>query len=233
MVVQIAYTNSKCSDLWEMFLKQNQKHCKLPLFMISDKLVQGFDADKQHIYLNTDPYYQVWINAVLKFGGDYFIYLQEDFVLYGDVNEQKIEEYVEFLKNNPQYSFVRLLRSGNLYNKKLSDTLYEIESTNINVFAMQATIWKSADYIRLMSLVKDPKWLETEDYRNKMIALNMQGAYHFNGEESGGKVHNNTKVYPYIATALVRGLWNISEYGNQLKKILPEYGIDVSKRGTL
>lgn len=202
--------------------------------MISDKLILGLDAEKQYIYLNDESYYQVWINAVEKFGGEYFIYLQEDFILYNDINEQKIEEYVDFLKANPQYSFVRLLRSGNLYNKKLSDTLYEIESTNMNVFAMQATVWRTADYIRLMNLAKSPRWLESDvDYRGIMIALNMQGAYHYNGEERGGLMHNNSKVYPYIATALVRGLWNVSEYDTQLKPILAEYNIDLNKRGTL
>jgi hypothetical protein len=234
MVAQIAYTNSNCQDLWEMFIKQNRKHTKMPLYMISDKLIDGLEPENQFIYQNSDPYYQVWINAVQKFGGEYFIYLQEDFVLYGDVNQEKIDEYVEFLKNNPQYSFVRLLRSGSLYNNKLSDTLYEIESTNMNVFAMQTTIWRASDYIRLIGLVKAHGWLETDgDYRDKMIALNMQGVYHYNGEEMGGLMHNNTNVYPHMATALIKGKWDMSEYGNQLNKVLPEYNIDANKRGVL
>jgi hypothetical protein len=233
MVVQIAYTNSNCQDIWEMFIKQNRKHTDIPLYMISDKLIDDIEPKNQLIYLNSDPYYQVWIDSVQKFGGEYFIYLQEDFVLYNDVNEEKINEYVDFLKNNPQYSFVRLLRSGNLYNKKLSDSLFEIESTNINVFAMQATIWRSVDYIRLLSLVKGREWWEYEEYRNRMIALNMQGVYHYNGEERGGVMHNNTIVYPYIATALVKGKWNVGEYGNHLNKMFDEYNIDVNKRGII
>lgn len=233
MVAQVAYTNSNCRDLWEMFITQNRKHCSMPLYMISDVKPEILGVDDVLIYQNSDPYYKVWIDAVERFGGEYFIYLQEDFVLYGDVKQEKIDEYVEFLRNHHEYSFVRLLKSGHLYDKKLSNTLYEIESTNMNIFSMQATIWRTVDYVRLMSLVRDPKWLETEEYRNKMIALNMNGVYHYNGEERGGKVHNNTSVYPYVATALVRGKWNMGEYGGQLGPMLSEYKIDLNKRGII
>lgn len=233
MIAQLAYTNSNCSDLWEAFIKENRKYTKMPLYMISDKVPENHGYEDVMVYDNNAPYYQVWIDAAQKFGGEYFIYLQEDFILYGDVNQEKINEYVEFLKNNPQYSFVRLLKSGRLYNKQLAPTLYEIESTNLNVFAMQPTIWRTADYVRLMSLVRDVKWFETPIYREKMIALNMNGVYHYNGEEIGGQVHYNTNVYPYVATALVRGKWNMSEYGAQLSKVFGEYNIDVNKRGIL
>jgi hypothetical protein len=223
MIKQIAYTNSNCQDLWEIFIKENQKHCKFPLYMISDKLIEGLDIEKQLIYLNNEPYYQVWINAVQKFGGDYFIYLQEDFILYDNVNEEKIEEYVNFLKINQQYSFVRLLK-----------TEYEIESTNLDIFSMQPTIWRSVDYIRLMNYVKSNGWLETDgDYRNKMIALNMKGAYHYDNEPKRGAYHYDNNVYPYIATALVKGKWIMSEYGAELGEILKKYNVDINKRGIL
>jgi hypothetical protein len=234
MIAQIAYTNSNCQDLWEMFITQNRRHCSMPLYMISDVKPETFGFDDAFIYQNSDPYYKVWIDAVQKFGSGYFIYLQEDFILYGDVNQEKIDEYVEFLKNNSKYSFVRLLKSGKLYNKKLSDTLYEIESTNMNVFAMQATIWRTVDYIRLMSLAKSPRWLETDvDYRSKMIALNMNGTYHYDNENKRGTVHYDSNVYPHIATALVKGKWDMSEYNVELSKLFKEYKTDINKRGII
>lgn len=234
MIGQIAYTNSKCRDLWEMFVIQNRRHCSMPLYVISDKKLDVFGYDDIFLYLNSDSYYKVWIEATQKFGEDYFIYLQEDFILYSNVNQEKINEYIEFLHNHPEYSFVRLLKSGNLHNKQLSPTLFEIESTNINVFAMQATIWRSADYMRLMDVAKSPRWLETDvDYRNIMISLNMKGAYHYDDEPKRGSAHYNSSVYPYVATALVRSKWNIKEYSYELGKILKEYNIDINKRGII
>ena len=232
MINQIVYSNSNCSDLWEMFIKQNEKHCKMPLYFTSDKLPENYHNNFLK-YNNEEPYYKIWAEAAQTFGKDYFIYLQEDFVLYADVNQEKINEYVEFLKNNPKYSFVRLLKSGNLSNKKLSLTLFEIESTNTNIFSMQPTIWRTSDYIMLMNLTKNFKWLENDSYRNTMIKFNMMGAYHYDGEERGGQMHFNSNVYPYIATALVSGKWNMSEYGLQLNKFFTEYNIDMNKRGKL
>ena len=43
--------------------------------------------------------------------------------------------------------------------------------------------------------------------------------------------HYDSNVYPYIATALVRGKWNLSEYKNELGFILKENNIIFEKRG--
>ena len=108
MIAQVAYTNSNCQDLWKMFIMQNRKHCSMPLYIISDIKPDVFGYDDALIYQNSDPYYKVWMDAVEKFGGDYFIYLQEDFILYGDVNQEKINEYIEFLKNSSYVTFEKL-----------------------------------------------------------------------------------------------------------------------------
>jgi hypothetical protein len=233
MIIQVAYTNSNCSDLWEMFIKQNRKHTKIPLFIISDKEIKNYGYDDMFLYSNDKPYYKVWVDALEKFNSEYFIYLQEDFILYDNVNENKINEYVEFLENNTEYSFIRLIKSGQLNDKLLYPTLYEIESANPNIFSMQATIWKTSDYIKIMNSVRDNKWLENENYRKKMIELNMKGSYYYGNEIKRGMNHYDTNIYPYIATALVRGKWNISEYNIELSDILSSYNIDINKRGIL
>lgn len=232
-MIQVAYTNSNCSDLWNIFQKQTKKHSNLPLYMISDKEVTNINLSGLFIYNNEDPYYKVWIDALTNFNSEYFIYLQEDFFLYQNVDENKLNEYLYFLKNNPEYSFVRLLKSGNLGQTKISDTLYEIESTNPFVFAMQATIWKTSDYIKLMDHVKSNIWLENEKYPKSMIDMGMKGVYHYDNEPKRGFNHYDSNVYPYIATALVKGKWITSEYSNELIPILNENNIDVNKRGII
>jgi hypothetical protein len=231
-MIQVAYTNSNCSDLWNVFQEQTKKHSSIPLYMISDKEVDNVNLSGLFVYKNEDPYYKVWVDALSRFNSEYFIYLQEDFFLYDDVNQNKINEYLEFLKNNPEYSFVRLIKSGQLGDKKLSDTLYEIEPSNPFIFAMQATIWRTSDYIRLMESVKEDKWLETSKYMYTMNHMGMKGAYHYDNEPKRGGNHYDTNVYPYIATALVKGRWIMSEYSKELGSILYENNIDLNKRGT-
>jgi hypothetical protein len=229
-MIQIVYTNSNCSDVLTPFIKQNRKHTKLPLYLISDYDVSDLDIDGFHRYSNDEPYYKVWSDAIKKFNSETFIYLQEDFYLYSDINKEKLLEYEKFLKNST-YSFIRLLKSGQLNDKQISNKLFEIESSNEHIFSMQATLWKSNDYIKIMEAVKDPKWLENDKYRENMIKLNMNGLYHYDNERKIGKNHHDSNIYPYIATAVVRGQWNYSEYKNELEPILIENNIDPNIRG--
>ena len=231
-LIQVVYTNSNCNDVFIPFYGQNKKHCKLPLFVVSDYdinvVVDGFFK-----YSNNEQYYKVWVDALIKFGAEYFIYLQEDFFLYADVKEDILEIYKNQLESS-DYSFVRLLKSGKLGTKAIFNNLYEIESTNENIFSMQATIWKTVDYIKLMETAGSRGWLETDaDYRRIMTELNMKGLYHFDGEPKVGSNHHDSNVYSYIATAVVKGKWNYKEYQHQLGLILTKHNIDPYKRGLL
>jgi hypothetical protein len=231
-MIQGVYTNSNCSDVFIPFYNQNKKHCKLPLYVISDYDV-SVNIDGFYKYSNSDAYYEVWVNAVKQFDSKYFIYLQEDFFLYDDVKEDILETYKNLLENS-EYSFVRLLKSGRLGSKMIFNNLYEIESTNENIFSMQATIWKTEDYIKLMNAAKSAGWLETDaDYHKIMGELNMNGLYHYGGEPKIGTNHHDSNVYPYIATAVVKGKWNYKEYQHQLGLMLMKYNIDITKRGKL
>ena len=228
-MVQVVYTNSKCSDLWEMFIEQNRKHIGWPIFFITDKLIPNFPEDSQYVYNEEDNYSDVWISVLKKINTEFFIYLQEDFILYDDVKINKINEYTETLKNS-DYSFVRLIKSGEV-NQKITNTLFEISPNNQFVFAMQTTIWKTKDYISILENVHEQKWLETEKYREHMNKNNIKGLCHYDNEPKRGGNHYDSDVYPYIATALVKGKWIISEYGDLLSNLLKKYNIDINIRG--
>lgn len=230
-MVQVVYTNSNCSDLWEMFIIQNQKHSNLPLFFITDKLIPNFPEDSQYIYNEDDNYSDVWVSVLKKINTEFFIYLQEDFILYDDVKIDKINEYTEILKNS-DYSFVRLIRSGEI-DQKVTDTLYEISPNNPFIFAMQTTIWKTNNYINILENVHEKKWLETDKYYEYMFRNNIKGLCYYNNEPKRGDNHYNSDVYPYIATALVKGKWAMSEYYNELTKLLIEYNINQDNRGII
>lgn len=230
-LIQIVYTNNKCSDLWEMFIKQNEKHIGWPIFFITNELVPNFPEDSQYIYKDTDNYSDVWISVLNKINPEFFIYLQEDFILYADVNVKKINEYTEVLKNS-DYSFIRLIKSGEV-NEKFDDTLYEISSNNQFGFAMQTSIWKTKDYIKLLENVHEDKWLETHRYTEYISKNNIKGLSHYDGEPKRGGNHWDSNVYPYIATALVKGKWITSEYSDEITKLSLDYGLDLTKRGEI
>jgi hypothetical protein len=61
----------------------------------------------------------------------------------------------------------------------------------------------------------------------------IKGLCHYDNEPKRGGNHYDSNVYPYIATALVKGKWIMSEYSNELSKLLTNYNIDQNKRGIL
>jgi hypothetical protein len=230
-MIQVAYTNSNCADVWQMFCQQTRKHCGLPLYVITDQIIPFQSVDKYHFYGNDVPYYLVWTGALRGFNEDYFIYLQEDFILYKDVDQKKLDYCLQFLKDHPEYSFIRLIKSGSLGSNKIADNLYEIESSNQDIFSMQATIWRTEDYSKLLNEVKAEKWLENDKYGEATIKLGIKGLYYYEDEPKRGINHYDSNVYPYIATALVRGKWNLGEYQAELLPLLNEYKIEITKRG--
>lgn len=229
-MVEIVYTNKNCIDVFDIFVEERKGKSGLPLYVISDFDVSNYDVVDSYIYSDHEPYYIVWTNALKKFNVEQFIYLQEDFILYDKINLEKINEYSDFLKRS-NYSFIRMIKSGILNNNKIYDNLFEIESDNPTVFAMQPTIWKTSDYIKLMCEVKEEKWLEVPKYRDVIIYLNLKGLYYYNNERKVGGAHYDTKLYPYIATAVIKGKWNFREYKNELEPILVKHNIEINKRG--
>jgi hypothetical protein len=230
-MIQIAYTNSKTSDVWQMFNAQNRKFCSLPLYLISDAKPLYGDYDNIFLYKNEQPYWKVWTKVLEHLKPEYFIYLQEDFVLFDKVDEDKLKEYKEFLDYNKEYSFVRLIKSGNLGDNQVGNNLFEIESGNENIFSMQPTIWRTSDFLKLYNEVQEPQWLEPESYRMACIKLGLKGVYHYDNEKKRGSAHYDSNVYPYIATALVKGKWNTSEYKEELEPLLTEFNINPYTRG--
>jgi hypothetical protein len=61
--------------------------------------------------------------------------------------------------------------------------------------------------------------------------LGIRGLQHYGGNPKRGLQHYDSTVYPCIATAVVKGVWNISEYPEEMKSIINEFNIDCRKRG--
>jgi len=233
MIPQVLYTNSKCSDIWEMFYNQNLKHYNTNLYIISDS-DEFLNIPKERIYKYDEKefYYESWIKGLNRFNLDTFIYLQEDFILYDNVKQDILIEYQKFLNKNDKYSFVRLIKSGyNLSNNKIYNNLFEIGWNSFPLYSMQPSIWKTKQFIKLYEKAKQQKWFECDEYEKVCKDLNIYGVYHYNEENARGG-HFDSSVYPYIATAIVKGKWNVSEYTKELTPLFEKYKIQAHKRGT-
>lgn len=236
-VTFVTYTHSNCIDVWNAYFSRLDKHSKSSFdsYVLCNVDCNQYPNHKFIVYDDAAPYGKEYIKALNSIPHEYFIYMQEDFILYDDIDLKQIESYVNILKKDKSLSYIRMIKCGDVTEKIYSENLYYvsisgIQNQSINSFSMQPTIWRKKDFIKLYTIVAPQKFGETIDFAHGMNQLKINGLYQYSYEPRRGG-HFDTRVFPYIATAIVKGKWNVSEYPDELKAIFKEYKVDSNRRG--
>jgi hypothetical protein len=220
IIKDIVYTNSEYFDVLEIFLEEQERYGidKDEICILANK---KFNEKNQHIiYDDSLIYSERLIQCLEKINSEYIFYQHEDMFLYSKPDFKKINDYINFLSNS-KYSFIRLCRTGNLKVQKIKeiDCLYEITNGSSDFFAVQPTIWKKQKFIDFLKLFPKSSIWELEIKSQEISQKNViQGLIHFDNENKRGG-HYDSNIGPYIATAIVKGKWNFSEYKIELEKI--------------
>ena len=186
------------------------------------------------IYENSDPFYDVWLRTFEKYTSEYFLYMQDDFFIYNPIDRKTLNFYYEIMKENKEISCIRLFKSGIKSNSRVDNvpTLYNVDYATDYAFSMQPTIWRTEAFEKIQNTkLHISPWDEGKMTGDVLSSLGINSLYHYDNEPKRGMNHYDSKVFPYIATALIRGKWNTKEYPEELNKILIEYGINKSIRG--
>ncbi len=226
----IVYSNSEYFDVLDIFFDEQKKFGidKNNYILFSDCESNGI---KTILYNNNKPYAERLLKCLEKIEEEIILYQHEDMFLYDNPDFSKINEYIKFLKSSP-YSFIRLSRTGNCNLKKIKEinSLYEISSDSIDFFAVQPSIWKTKDLIKFLSFGLSMSIWDLEINSSFLCSKNnISGLLHFNNEKKRGG-HYDSSVWPYIATAIIKGKWNQIEYAEEMNKI---HKIKNSKRATI
>lgn len=230
-ITLLTYTHSNASDIHNIYFDRiwrfltPKKH-----IVLCDKTIDVENIEML-IYDNDSKYYEQMISALDKVKTQYVIYSQEDYILFDYVNLDKINNLISILDNDENISFIRLIYSGvdfefSDYNEEL---LY-LKPDHEYYFSTQITIWRTQDLKDMFNISKvETIWDETKNssYLKKLNKVGL--CVKEKGDKVGG--HFNSSIYPYIATAIVKGKWNYSEYSNELDIIYAEYNINKEIRG--
>lgn len=223
-ITLLTYTHSKTVALHEPYfgrikkyfpgLQNNLVTCNVPV-----------DFAECILYDDTHSHSSQMVQALEYVKTDYVIYSQEDYVLFDYVQEDKLVKYTTLLSKDPVIHFIRLIKSGvgptfKAYNEELA----YINPFNDYYFSTQITLWKR-DVLKEM--YRKSKVVSIFDEPANSIYLRDLGAVGLYTTKVGAPVggHYNSIVYPYIATAKVKGKWNIEEYPNELAILFDEYNI--------
>jgi hypothetical protein len=211
----LTYSHRNCSDLWNPYIERIRKY--------GPKDVEHFlmvDTSKNFLgqisYDENDPFSVQMIKALTtlkSIGFDYFIYSQEDFILYDYVLESAVRDSIERIKSK-NTDFVKLIKSGG------------------TEYCMQASVHSIDEFISFYSKyqidsIREEGFLSRSsigEYESKYLPEDWVG-------NKRGADHYDSKVWPYIATALVKGKWNLSEYKKELTAFRSEFDINFDQRG--
>ena len=237
----VMYSHSSYSDAWAMFIGQIDKYFgkDIAKYIICDDWSEQIPDDwKCVIYNDQLDYAKRVANCLESVEEEFCIFHHEDMPLYKQPDLEKIEKYNKILDENDDISYIKLVRGG-LYEDikeqkahEKSETLYELMPDHYFIFAVQPSMWKTKDLKRVYNTCKIQHIREFELVATEICKyFKVKGLYHFGGENKRGLYHWDSDIYPYIATAIVKGKWNISEYNKELIPLAEEYNVDVYKRG--
>ena len=108
-----------------------------------------------------------------------------------------------------------------------------IDQQDRNFFAQQASVWKTRDFEKVFESAPPENTRMQHEPQGSDIcrSLGYKGLQHYSGTRKRGIHHYDSSIYPCIATAVVKGLWNISEYPSELSEVGREFNIDFTLRG--
>lgn len=223
----VLYTNSEYDDVCRVFFGELKKY--LPnqkIYVISNTNHSAIPEDVILItYNDNDSYVDRLLSTIPQINEDVILFLHEDMILYDYPQDDKIQKYTSYVRDGIVDSIKLIYVKGN-------DSEFEIDKTLISneysKFSVQPTLISPKNFVSLLESISSKNiW----DFERAVPNNRREYMVKIGGEVKRGIYHYDSIVFPYIATAINKGKWNMSEYSKELDKIFYEYGIVPFERG--
>ena len=235
----VMYSHSEYSDVWKMFFGQINEHfhgTAIKKYIIADKGMDKVPETWNLIqYDEALPYNKRVAQGLDEIDTEYCIFHHEDMPLYSRPDFVKLDLCKKLLEED-DLDYIKLIKGGESRDipYKEHDGLFKIPHNSQYIFAVQPTLWK----VDSLKLVYEKTMVDSiRDFEPRAQEVckyfKINGLYTHNGEPKRGEFHWDTDVYPYVATAIVKGKWNLSQYEKELGMLLRKYIIDPEERGVV
>jgi len=188
------------------------------------------------IYDDTSPYPMRLLSCLQQLTEfDYIFFDHEDMFLYGNPDQHQLRAYYSCLTSG-ELDHIRMIKAGDCkYEHVLGiPTLYRFKLCSKWIFSIQPGFWKRTVLIDVLKANKNANIWELEDKSQKAVKrLKLRAGFSYRQGAKRGIHHFDNDVYPYIATAIVKGKWNLREYQKELGPLLDQHDINPAIRGTV
>ena len=219
----VVYTHTDMIDIWEMFFEQLKKY--LPnnkIYVAINEEHDYLSNYTQIIYDDTNLYTERWKEVLPQLKEDTFLFLHEDMILFDEVDFGYIQRYYN-LVNSGKVDSIKLIYTNS------TNPASDIDNTLIpSAFSIQPTLINQKYFVSLLNSVPS---LNIWNFEEEVQSIGNHYMVKLGGEKQRGEYHCDSKVFPYIATAINKGKWNMSEYKEELDKLFGKYNINPFDRG--
>jgi len=215
------YSHKDYSDIWPVLFKQTDKYfdssVKKVLFTNAGEVPTEWNVI---YYDDTKSYQDRFVSCLEQLDDEIILYHHEDMFLYDSPNIDYIKR-LYWLITDKNYDFVKLIKTGVNQGFEVGDNLYEMSNIPDDYFAIQPTLWNRKKLIDVYKNAGGNSIWQFELLAGQYcLDNNIKGIYCYDKINDNGRGrHYDSSIYPYIATAVVKGKWNYKEYKNELKQI--------------
>tara|TARA_R110002020_G_scaffold137235_6_gene306122 strand:- start:149 stop:901 length:753 start_codon:yes stop_codon:yes gene_type:complete len=237
-------TNTKLKDIWPMFF--GELEARFPQikkkYIFVDNTDYNFGENYNVVfYDNNKQYRDQLLECFPQVTEKYCIYIQEDYILYDNVKWDKLCDIIKLMEINSSINFVKLIKGIETTqpidpNLTMNIPLHYITESEY-YYSTQVTLWEM-DKLRCIfnetpnsHIGGEGNHVHFEIIANKACKEHCTGLLYYNNEEKRGMCHYDSEIVPYIASALVKGKWNMSEYSKELIPLIDKYNININERG--
>tara|TARA_R100000406_G_scaffold95175_2_gene88752 strand:+ start:19 stop:744 length:726 start_codon:yes stop_codon:yes gene_type:complete len=234
MEAYVFYSHYDYSDIWPLMFGQSEKYLSgKKKYLITNKVDNNIDDEWSVIlYDDTKPYQRRVFESLEKIDEDVLIFHHEDMFLLNKPDWETMSKLISIVEKD-EIDLIKLTKAS--YNNENHTTKEQNIFFNPAdlLFSIQPTIIKKEKLIKIYKHTKGDSIWQFEANSNSLVYyLNYSSCYYHEGpEKKRGLFHWDSFVYPYIATAVVKGKWDYEAYPRELKDLHDEYNIDPSSRG--
>ena len=220
----ILYSHSDYDGIWDIWKHQLDRYLpnsKVHLFVNRFSLQQTYNyniieyGDSFQFY--TDRVYHC-LNQLEK-DDQVVLYQHEDMFLYAQPDIETLNQFATLVATD-EVDLIRLIRVVDPLNQSSKHTHLYKNPIN-DKFSTQPTLIKvrTLKQIFLQGLGQN---IWEFEMNCSSTCTNLKSYFCYAGENKRGITHYDSNIYPYIATAICKGRWNMEEYPNELTSIFNE-----------
>jgi hypothetical protein len=247
-VARVLYSHTEYSDCWDMYFGQIEKYMNVfeKNYIFVDKYDSRIPSYFIQIFYNNElSYVDRLIECLRQIKDEIIFFEHEDMILYDMPHTSIIASYVNLIKkkkidnfNLGKFDYIRLINGGQFFSRKVRKrnikNLYKISKFSSWIFSIQPSLWSRNSFLKILQNHNGSSiWQFESSAQNDFRKFGMRSGLVKEKTKKRGLLHFDSIVYPYIATAIIKGKWNTSEYPDELGDLLVEYKIDRSARGVV